>query len=241
MFCLIRRETDSKVKTNDYIKFQENIFNHYHVGRFNVDELCSIARRFYYSKVGRGNPWLLGYDYIKLTGEKVEKNWAEYQAIGEKIDKLKRLAEETGAPIVTAMQQNRSNKYRGELVDDSSTAAQSDRLQWFASFMGILRRKSPDEIANDTRDFGSHKLIPLKTRFQGKDAAGHQDLIRRTFEEEINGRTVSSTKWVQNFLNYDIDNFRVEEKGSLRHLVDRENDRFEIEDTNPNDNFGDIL
>ena len=219
----------------------DRIYNHYHVGRFNIDELCSIVRRWYYSKVGRGNPCLIGYDYIKLTGEKVEKNWAEYQAIGEKIDKLKRLSEEIGAPIVTAMQQNRSNKFRGELVDDASTAAQSDRLQWFASFMGILRRKSPEEIANDTREFGSHKLIPLKTRFQGKDAAGHQDLIRRTIEEEVHGRTVSSTKWVQNFLNYDIDNFRVEEKGSLRHLVDRESDRFEIEDANPNDNFGDIL
>ena len=36
--------------------------------------------------VGRGNPCVIAYDYVKLTGEKVDKNWAEHQAIGEKID-----------------------------------------------------------------------------------------------------------------------------------------------------------
>ena len=39
--------------------------------------------------VGRGNKCIIAYDYVKLTGEKVSQNWAEHQAIGEKIDKLK--------------------------------------------------------------------------------------------------------------------------------------------------------
>ncbi len=48
----------------------------------------------YMKYVGRGNKCVIAYDYVKLTGEKVDRNWAEHQAIGDKIDKLKRIAEE---------------------------------------------------------------------------------------------------------------------------------------------------
>ena len=85
-----------KVKTYEYF--------HYHVGNKNIDQVCSIIRRWYLSKVGRGNQAMIAYDYIKLTGEKVGANWAEHQAIGEKIDKLKRVSEEIHCPIVTAVQ-----------------------------------------------------------------------------------------------------------------------------------------
>lgn len=216
---------------------------HYPVGNISIDEVCSIIRRWYYSKVGRGNPCVISYDYIKLTGEKVSQNWAEYQAIGQKIDKLKKIAEEIQAPIITAMQQNRSgehfNKKAGSIIDDSSTAAQSDRLQWFASFVGIFRRKVPDEIEQDTEEFGTHKLIALKTRFQGKDAAGHQDIMRRQVVEQIGGREVRSSKWISNYINFDVQNFSVKEKGSLRHIIDREREVYEVRDVNNND--GDIL
>ena len=222
---------------------KSGFYSHYQVGSYTIEEVCSAIRRWYYSKVGRGNPCILAYDYIKLTGERVGNNWAEYQAIGEKVNQLKRIAEEIDAPIITAMQQNRSgentNRRANALVDDASTAAQSDRLNWIASFLAIFRRKTPDEIANDTLDFGTHKLIPLKTRFQGREAAGHQDLMRRTIEEEVHGRTVSSTVWTRNFLNYNVDNFEVQEKGSLRHLIEREQERYEIRDENNDD--GDIL
>jgi hypothetical protein len=215
----------------------ENLrYFHYPVGNMSIDEVCSVIRRWYYSKVGRGNPCILAYDYIKMTGENVGKNWAEYQAIGEKIDKLKKISEEIGAPILTAMQQNRSgehfNKRVSNITDDSSTAAQSDRLQWFASFVGIFRRKVPEEMAMDTEEFGTHKLIALKTRFQGRDAAGHQDIMQRTLVENIGGREVRSTKWTPNFINYDVNNFAVNEKGSLRHIIEREQERPDIADGN---------
>ena len=216
-------------------------YYHYPVGNSSIDEVCSLIRRWYYSKIGRGNPCVIAYDYIKLTGERVGNNWAEHQAIGEKIDKLKKISEEIGAPIVTAMQQNRSgehfNRRVSQIQDDSSTAALSDRLQWFASFVGIFRRKVADEIAMDGPDFGSHKLIPIKTRFQGKDAAGHQNLLRRTFVETISGREVRSTRFTPNFINYDINNFKVEERGSLRHIIERENEMHDI----TNDDVDDIL
>jgi hypothetical protein len=184
--------------------------------------------------VGRGNKCVIAYDYVKMTGDKVGKNWAEHQAIGEKIDKLKRVAEEINAPLITAMQMNRSgesfNRNSGTVVDDSSAISLSDRLQWFATFVAIFRRKTLDEIAMDGDRFGTHKLIPLKTRFQGRDAAGHQDLLRRRTSETVNGKTVQSEKYVNNFLNFRVENFQVKEEGSLQDIITFEEQSFDIQD-----------
>lgn len=217
-----------KIKNYEYF--------HYHVGSKNIDQVCSIIRRWYLSKVGRGNQAMIAYDYIKLTGEKVGQNWAEHQAIGEKIDKLKRISEEINCPIVTAMQLNRTgenfNRNSNNVVDDSSVISLSDRLQWFASFVAIFRRKTLDEITLDGQAFGTHKLIPTKTRFQGKDAAGHQDLIRRL---DSSGKEV----WAQNYLNYQITNFNIEERGSLRDVAERQREQYQLTDQNAND--GELL
>jgi replicative DNA helicase len=218
----------ANIKTHDYY--------HYHVGNKNIDQICSIIRRWYLSKVGRGNQALIAYDYVKLTGEKVGQNWAEHQAIGDKIDKLKRISEEIKCPVITAMQLNRTgenfNRSSTNVVDDSSVIALSDRLQWFASFVAIFRRKTLDELALDGQEFGTHKLIPTKTRFQGKEAAGHQDLIRRL---DPNGKQI----WAQNYLNYNVQNFRIEERGSLLSIAERQREQYELNDRNEND--GEIL
>ena len=203
---------------------------HSFVGNKNIDQICALVRRWYLSEVGRGNRCIIAYDYVKLTGERVGQNWAEYQAIGDKIDRLKKVAEEIGAPLITAMQMNRSGERgaQGSIVDDSSAISLSDRLQWFASFVAIFRRKTLEEIADDGEDFGSHKLIPLKTRFQGKDAQGHHDLIRRTDND-------GSVKYINNFLNFSVENFRIEERGSLRHIIESQSERFELDDRTQGD------
>jgi len=222
------REAWTKVKKYEYF--------HYHVGSKNIDQICSIIRRWYLSKVGRGNQAMIAYDYIKLTGEKVGQNWAEHQAIGDKIDKLKRISEEIHCPIVTAMQLNRTgesfNRKGSEVVDDSSVISLSDRLQWFASFVAIFRRKTLDELTLDGQQFGTHKLIPTKTRFQGKDAAGHQDLVRRL---DSTGKEI----WSQNYLNYQVSNFNIEERGSLADVAHRQREQYELNDQNAND--GELL
>ena len=100
------------------------------------------------------------------------------------------------------------NRRGGGVTDDSSAIAQSDRLLWFASFVAIFRRKTLDEMAEDGEDFGTHKLIPLKTRFQGRDAAGHHDLVRRVMPD-------GTTRFENNFLNFNVQNFNAEEVGSL--------------------------
>ena len=216
---------------------------HHHVRNKSIDEVCSIIRRWHLKEVGRGKDCIIAYDYVKLTGEKVSQNWAEHQAIGEKIDKLKKIAEEIQAPIFTAMQMNRSgegrNRDSGSLIDDSSVISLSDRLQWYASFVAIFRRKTTDELALDGQEFGSHKLIPIKTRFQGRDATGHNDLITRPFvEESTTGADVVSERLVPNYLSFDISNFRVSERGSLEDIIRANVNQIDItQDNNENEDI----
>lgn len=231
-----KNEEMTKKVRNAWAKVKQYEYFHYHVGNKNIDQICSIIRRWYLSKVGRGNQAMIAYDYIKLTGEKVGANWAEHQAIGDKIDKLKRISEEIHCPIITAMQLNRTgesfNRKGSEVVDDSSVISLSDRLQWFASFVAIFRRKTLDELTLDGQQFGTHKLIPTKTRFQGRDAAGHQDLVRRL---DSCGKEV----WAQNYLNYQVANFNIEERGSLRDVAERQREQYQLNDQNSND--GELL
>tara|TARA_Y100000593_G_scaffold31767_3_gene62488 strand:- start:19032 stop:20522 length:1491 start_codon:yes stop_codon:yes gene_type:complete len=221
-----------KVRAAEELLKKNNDYFHYHVSNKNIDQICSLIRRWYYNEVGRGNKCLIVYDYVKLTGEKVGQNWAEYQAIGEKISRLKEIAEEVNAPLLTAMQLNRTGENRNRtgasLVDDSSAISLSDRLQWYAAFTAIFRRKTLDEIALDGEDFGTHKLIPLKTRFQGKDAMGHQDFLRRRFPD-------GSERYVMNYLNFSVENFNIEECGSLHHICERARETYELNDRRRND------
>ena len=83
-WCQLEGRNTTSIKTKDFE------FWHYEVGNKSSDQVCSLVRRWYFSKAGRGNPCIIAYDYIKLTGERVGANWAEHQAIGEKIDKLKK-------------------------------------------------------------------------------------------------------------------------------------------------------
>jgi|TARA_Y100001963_G_scaffold159106_1_gene261331 replicative DNA helicase len=226
------QELTSKVRSN--LKKTKSTLQCHHafVGNKNIDQICSLVRRWHLSAVGRGNPCIISYDYVKLTGEKVGQNWAEHQAIGDKIDKLKKLAEELNAPLITAMQLNRSgenhNRRGTDVTDDSSAISLSDRLQWFCSFVAIFRRKTVDEMASDGENFGTHKLIPLKTRFQGKNAVGHHDLVRRPMED-------GSFRWMNNFLNFSVENFNVEERGSLHSIIEAQSERFNPQERNAQD------
>ena len=42
---------------------------YYNVGGMSVDAQISVLKRFYYSKIGRGNPLIFSFDYIKTTSE----------------------------------------------------------------------------------------------------------------------------------------------------------------------------
>ena len=65
-------------------------FYYYNVGGMSVDNMINLVRRFYYSKVGRGNRMILNFDYIKTTFENFSSK-TEWQVVGEMVDKFKRL------------------------------------------------------------------------------------------------------------------------------------------------------
>lgn len=232
-----RSEVYVKKIRDSYPAIKQMQYDHLHVGNKDIDEICSLTRRWHLANVGRDNSCIIVYDYIKLTGEKVGQNWSEYQAIGQKVDKIKKLAEELNSPILTAIQLNRSgentNRSSQNVTDDASAISITDRLLWFTSFMAIFRRKTTDEIALDTTDSGTHKLIPLKTRFQGENAAGHFDLVKRKFPD-------GSEKFVKNYLNFLIKNFEVSELGSIQDAIDRQNAQVDINDGD-NSNDGDLV
>ena len=80
----------------------------------------------------------------------------------------------------------------------------------------------------DREQFGTHKLLPIKTRYQGRDAAGHIDLVRRPIIEEHNDTEVHREEWVQNYLNFNVENFSVQSRGSLHNIVNNIRQRFDI-------------
>lgn len=203
---------------------KENNFNlkYKHVGNMGVDAVISLIKRWYMKECGRGEKALIVYDYLKIVEGDKGGNAKEYELMGDKMDKLKTCAFDLQAPLLTAVQINRSgvntNRAANSLVDDESVISISDRIQWFTSYMGIFRRKVPEEIMADGPQFGTHKLITLKTRFQGQQAAGHQDLVK------IIDPQTQRVRYTPNYINFDLTNFSIEEKGSLRDLVNKKID-----------------
>jgi hypothetical protein len=135
--------------------------------------------------VGRGNDCLIAYDYLKIIEPDGKRQ--EYQEMGDRVDFMKKLAEELDLPILTSCQNNRDGvtaaRDASEIVDDERSIGISDRITHFCSGLWIFRRRTPEEVILDTCDSGTHKLIEVVVREQGRDAAGHLDFIIRQFPD----------------------------------------------------------
>jgi replicative DNA helicase len=191
---------------------------YYNVGGMSVDSQISVLKRFYYSKVGRGNPMIFSFDYIKTTSEN-SGNKTEWQLVGEMVDKYKRCIQRdiksSDGPCIsmmTSVQSNRAgivtNKNAANVTDDESIVSLSDRITQFSSHMFILRQKTFDELQSEP-GFGTHKFINVKARHLGKDIAG-----------AINPVKLADGSFKKNFINLEIANFCVTEKGDFRDIVD---------------------
>jgi len=207
-------------------------FYYYNVGGMDVDSMVNTLKRFYYSKVGRGNPMVFSFDYIK-TSNTPAGNKSEWQIVGDMVDKFKRCIQkeilEDGEPVIpmiTSVQSNRSgittNRNANNVIDDESIVSLSDRITQFSSHMFILRRKTEDEIQEDGHRFGTHKLVSVKYRSLGRDIAG-------AIEPILVGDTLR-----RNFINLDFNNFNISERGDLRDIVRAQNGEPELDRTIPN-------
>ena len=192
-------------------------FYYYNVGGLDVDSMVNTLKRFYYAKVGRGNPMVFSFDYIKTTSENIA-NKSEWQVVGEMVDKFKKCVQKEilhdGHPIIpmiTSVQSNRygitNNRTSQNIVDDESIVSLSDRITQFCSHMFILRNKTNDEIETEGGRFGTHKLINVKSRHLGSDIAGAVEPVRI-------GDTLR-----KNAINLDFNNFNITERGDLRDIA----------------------
>ena len=196
-------------------------FYYYNVGGMDVDSMINTLKRFYYSRVGRGNKMVFSFDYIKTSSESAA-NKSEWQTVGEMVDKFKKCIQkeilEEGNPVIpmiTSVQSNRSgittNRQSANIIDDESIVSLSDRITQFCSHMFILRQKTNDEVAEEGNQFGTHKLINVKARHLGKDIAGACEPV----QVDDNLR--------KNFINLSFRNFNITECGDLRDIVNFRN------------------
>lgn len=213
-----RKEPESYKKVKlAWEKIKSNKYNLYHkqVGNLNIQNLLSLIRRWYLNECGRENQPVIVYDYLKILASDRDSSYAEWILIGDKMMALKDIATEIGAPLLTAIQLNRSgvntNRPGSEIIDDETAISGSDRIMWFGCFVAIFRRKTLDEIADDGPQFGSHKQIVLKARYQGRESYGHHDYIK-TLKD---GKTI----YKSDFINYNISNFAIQERGTLKDIA----------------------
>jgi replicative DNA helicase len=191
---------------------------YYNVGGMSTEAIISLVKRFYYSRVGRGNKMTLSFDYIKPPSH-LGYSKQEWQAVGDMINNFKNciqnevtVDDEPMISMITSVQSNRAgittNKNSDSIIDDESIVAMSDRITSYCSHLFILRKKTIDEIIDEGDMFGTHKLSNVKPRHLGRDVAGALNII------DFKG------KKRRNFINLEIDNFSIEECGDLRDIVD---------------------
>ncbi|MBM3453570.1 MAG: hypothetical protein FJX80_00330 [Bacteroidetes bacterium] len=195
-------------------------FYYYNVGGMTTDQMLNNLKRFYYSKVGRGNPLIFSFDYIKPSAD-ADGNKPEWQVIGDMLNKFKRTIQrdivQGQKPMITmftSIQSNRSgittNRNSDTINDDEGIVSMSDRITHYCSHMAILRPKTADERQEEGVNFGSHKLIFVKNRFLGSDVAGAVELV-----------SMPDGTLKKNFINLQFENFDIKERGDLRDIVNQ--------------------
>lgn len=204
------------------IKSGKMKFYYENVAGMSADEMCSLLKRFYYSKIGRGNPLIFSFDYIKTDFNSLGKvdGWQQVAAMVHKFKQtIHRDLAFDGKPCVsmmTSVQANRfgitNNRQANSIVDDESVVSLSDGITQFCSHLFLLRRKVADEIHEEGERFGTHKLVNLKARHLGREAL-----------RAINPVQMPDGSNRANFINLNIENFRVTERGDLQDIVDSMN------------------
>ena len=227
-------ETVEKVRKAFQDIREKNIqLYYYNVGGYTVDKMIATLKRFYFSTVGRGNPMIFSFDYIKTASDS-QNGKSEWQVVGEMVDKFKRTIQkdilkdgEPIIPMITSVQSNRSgvvNNRRAEnIVDDESIVSLSDRITQFCSHMFILRKKTLDEI-DEEPNFGTHKLINVKARHLGKSFNRATEPVR-----------MPDDSLKQNVVHLQMDAFTATEVGDQRDLADALGANGEIEQNARND------
>jgi replicative DNA helicase len=211
-------ETCAKVRAAiKRIKELGSKFYYHCMAGMSADEMIAVAKKFYYSKVGRGNRMIISFDYIKPPEQNVNGS-PEWQVLGELVNRLKKFIQKEilfeGKPMIslfTSAQANRSgvvtNKSKDKIIDDESIISGADRIIHYSSHVFILRKKVMEEILEEGPEFGTHKLIRVKARHLGEDIAGDLEPVK------------DGDQLRQNFICLSFENFSIRECGDLRNII----------------------
>jgi len=203
----------------------------------NIDQLCSVIRRFKHAMCAKDENFLVLYDYMQLTGEQPSAHNQAWMILGDKTAKLKACCSEMGAACLGAVQINRlgesKNKKSGQIERNLSVVAGSDKISQLADKVFWWGKKAQDEIHADNidsqQDCGTHLLMPLASRFQGEDALGYDDNRRRILTD--------GTEIDQPFyFNFEVKNFKVQEMGTLDDIISRSRNRRRTNDSDAPEN-----
>lgn len=136
-----------------------------------------VRRRVGYDDAGRTKDCLVIYDYLQPPepGE-FSEHYREYQVLGYQMLSLLKTAAKYDIPIFTLVQLNRDG------IDRESTgvAADSDRVLRKAANFSIFKWKSDDDLGEDGRENGTHKLVIIIARHG--EAMERGDYINMKFD-----------------------------------------------------------
>lgn len=201
-------------------KIQKTKVLYENVAGLTSEEMCSLLKRRYYSEVGRGNPMIFSFDYLKSDFNNLGSgdNWA---FVGKTLHDMKQTISKDlkfdGKPTVamlTSVQLNRlgittnRNAQTVQETESESAIGLSDHIIQFVSHFFLLRKKTIDERGMWGERFGTHNLINLAARHLGEDMWAH-----------LNPIEVPNEQARQNFINMEFSNFNVEDRGDLRDIV----------------------
>lgn len=189
------------------------------VAGMSSEEMTSMLKRIYYSEIGRGNPMIFSFDYLKSDFNNAGKG-SDWLLVGKTLHDFKQCISRDlkfdGKPCVsmfTSIQSNRqgitNNRTSDNIVEDESVVSLSDNVTQFTSHLFLLRKKTLDEIIDEGEEFGTHKLKCLVARHLGEDPFGHLEPVK------MDDGTLKN-----NFINLKIENFKVKDCGDLRDIVE---------------------
>lgn len=194
-------------------KYNGRVFHKY-IANKSIDEVISFARRWYYRNIKDGENCMIVYDYLKSTQENIKDAFQSFELLGIKTDKLKKLMSELPRTAgLTSVQTNSIGK-----------TAMSSQIEWHCSNLYRLEKKTAEEISDHGKEFGTHKLVEVRARVQGEEAMGADNYVKRA--------TADGESYVENFINFKIENFRVTECGSATDIFNKEIGQIDIGRTN---------
>lgn len=213
-------ETEKVEAAADFLEpFKERV-HHIYCGGMEMDEMCSVARRWAYKQLREGKRGLIVYDYLKLNSQADFQNDQSLSIrIGGKMDTLKRLSKELHVPVMAFAQTNRENvdSKGGARQQNSAVVGGSDMLAQFASNIYLLEELTPEERAawgQLERGQATHSLREIACRQRGPCELGENKLVPY--------KDGKATRYTKNYLLYSFDQFHVREVGTFRQIMERQ-------------------